>query len=1070
MSKSFTFMAKLVRSFLNTPTSRRASQKRRTRTARPTLEHLETRLVPSTFTVNNTLDDGNPGSLRWAILQANSTTGADTIVFDPLMFSSPQTITLTSALPALTDSALTTLQGPKASLLTIDGTGQYQIFTINSGASALFSGVSISHGYTSDSGGGILNNGTLTVTSCSLSGNTAQYGGGIYNENGSVTVTNCILSGNSVNAMGSGGGIYNDGWLTVTSSTLSGNASTQDGGGGIGNEGMLTVTNCTLSGNFTTQDGDGGGISNSGTLMVMSSILSGNSADSGGGIDNFPSGTLTVMSSTLSGNSAPLGGGGICNTGTMTVTSSALIRNSASGGSGGGGILNEGWGTLTVTSSTLTSNSAGNGGGGIKNRNTLIVTSSTFCDNFTSDGDGGGIYNDGWVSVTSSTLNDNSASNGYHSGGYGGGISNYGLLTVTDSTLSGNSTQFGGGIESSGTLTVTSSTLSDNSASWYGGGIYNINGSVAVTSTIVAGNQAGSGSDISGWTDPGGHRNLIGGDPLLASLGNYGGLTQTMALLPGSPARNGGDPKATDASGHLLTTDQRGFGRPTGDGTKPDIGAFQTQASSVLVFSTPATIVVGTPTTFTVTARDPLGNVVFDYSGTVHLSSSDAQAVLPVQCTLDQGVGTFTATLNSFGSQDLTATDLAHNKITGVSNLIVVNLATPSPPISTSLTFTVNNTLDDGSPGSLRWAILQANGNPGADTIAFDASVFGSPQKITLTSDLPALTDSALTTIQGPGANLLTIDGAGQYQVFLISSGASAWLSGLTISHGYTSDNGGGICNSGSLTVTTSTLSDNTAQSGSGIANDGTATVTTSILSDNSAQYGGGIGNWGTLTLRSCTLSGNSAIEWGGGIINGGTVTVTDSTLSDNSALVGGGISSGGTVTVMDSTLNDNYAQDGAGIDNVGAVTVTDSTLCGNSASSGFGGGIRNYAVLTVRSSTLSGNSALNGGGLYNYAYATVTVTCSTFSNNTAQEGGGIFNSNGSVTVTSTIVAGNQAGSGRDIFGWTDRGGHHNLIGGDPMLAPWASTAVPRRPWPCCPAARLVTAVTPKPRTPVVNR
>ena len=509
-----------------------------------------------------------------------------------------------------------------------------------------------------------------------------------------------------------------------------------------------------------------------------------------------------------------------------------------------------------------------------------------------------------------------------------------------------------------------------------------------------------------------------------------------MALLPGSPARNGGDPKATDASGHLLTTDQRGFGRPTGDGTKPDIGAFQTQASSVLVFSTPATIVVGTPTTFTVTARDPLGNVVFDYSGTVHLSSSDAQAVLPVQCTLDQGVGTFTATLNSFGSQDLTATDLAHNKITGVSNLIVVNLATPSPPISTSLTFTVNNTLDDGSPGSLRWAILQANGNPGADTIAFDASVFGSPQKITLTSDLPALTDSALTTIQGPGANLLTIDGAGQYQVFLISSGASAWLSGLTISHGYTSDNGGGICNSGSLTVTTSTLSDNTAQSGSGIANDGTATVTTSILSDNSAQYGGGIGNWGTLTLRSCTLSGNSAIEWGGGIINGGTVTVTDSTLSDNSALVGGGISSGGTVTVMDSTLNDNYAQDGAGIDNVGAVTVTDSTLCGNSASSGFGGGIRNYAVLTVRSSTLSGNSALNGGGLYNYAYATVTVTCSTFSNNTAQEGGGIFNSNGSVTVTSTIVAGNQAGSGRDIFGWTDRGGHHNLIGGDPMLAP----------------------------------
>ena len=105
---------------------------------------------------------------------------------------------------------------------------------------------------------------------------------------------------------------------------------------------------------------------------------------------------------------------------------------------------------------------------------------------------------------------------------------------------------------------------------------------MTVTSSIVAGNQANTDPDISGWTDPGGNHNLIGGDPLLASLANNGGPTQTMALLPGSPALGGGDPEAIDASGLLLTTDQRGFPRPTGTGAMPDIGAFQTPKGRIV--------------------------------------------------------------------------------------------------------------------------------------------------------------------------------------------------------------------------------------------------------------------------------------------------------------------------------------------------------------------------------------------------------------------------------------------------------------------------------------------------------
>ena len=84
-------------------------------------------------------------------------------------------------------------------------------------------------------------------------------------------------------------------------------------------------------------DDDGGGIFNDGTLTVTNSTLSGNSAGWGGGIANVSSGTVTVKDSTLSGNSASEdGGGGIANiNGTVTVKNSTLSDNSASEDGGG---------------------------------------------------------------------------------------------------------------------------------------------------------------------------------------------------------------------------------------------------------------------------------------------------------------------------------------------------------------------------------------------------------------------------------------------------------------------------------------------------------------------------------------------------------------------------------------------------------------------------------------------------------------------------------------------------------------------------------------------------------------
>jgi hypothetical protein len=304
--------------------------------------------------------------------------------------------------------------------------------------------------------------------------------------------------------------------VAISGLTIANGSVTSARGGGIYNAGRLTVTDSTLSGNSAIVSG--GGILNNDTLTVTNSTLSGNSATlEGGGIFNGGPSMVTVINSTLSGNSATVGGGIYNAGGTLTVTDSTLSGNSAI--VSGGGILNND--TLTVTNSTLSGNSAGSGGGGILNNNTLTVTNSTFSGNSASVG--GGIYN---------------------------------FLA---------------------TLTVTSSTLSGNSASGAagGGGIYN--GTSAVTNsrnTILAGNSASYGPDMSGFLHSQGH-NLIGDgsgasgfndtdlvgtpdlpiDPQLEPLGDYGGPTQAMRPLPSSPAVDAGD--NTDAP----DTDQRGFDR-----------------------------------------------------------------------------------------------------------------------------------------------------------------------------------------------------------------------------------------------------------------------------------------------------------------------------------------------------------------------------------------------------------------------------------------------------------------------------------------------------------------------------
>ena len=133
-------------------------------------------------------------------------------------------------------------------------------------------------------------------------------------------------------------------------------------GGGIFNNGTLTVANCVITNNSAVFDG--GGIANDGSLTLTSSVVSSNTAASGAGIENDPTASLEISGSTITGNAAGFQGGGLDNAGTATVTGSIVNNNSASAG---GGINSDsfaaGEGTLTITNSSVSNNSAADGGG-----------------------------------------------------------------------------------------------------------------------------------------------------------------------------------------------------------------------------------------------------------------------------------------------------------------------------------------------------------------------------------------------------------------------------------------------------------------------------------------------------------------------------------------------------------------------------------------------------------------------------------------------------------------------------------------------------------------------------------
>jgi len=248
-----------------------------------------------------TTDDSGPGSLRQALAIAND---GDTI--DATGVSG--IISLTAG-ELLVDKSVT-INGAGANVLAVDGNMASRVFRIPmSGETITISGLTIRNGHAGTTGGGIdnENDAILTITNCTVVGNTAGLGGGIFN-GGTLTIADSTGSGNSAST---GGGTYNDGagTETITNSTFSGNTAAPSGGG-IFNINILLLTNSTLSGNSA---GFGGGIYNLGTVQIGDTILNMSAISS--------SGTVTSLGYNLSSDN---GGGFLTGSGDQINTDPLL--------------------------------------------------------------------------------------------------------------------------------------------------------------------------------------------------------------------------------------------------------------------------------------------------------------------------------------------------------------------------------------------------------------------------------------------------------------------------------------------------------------------------------------------------------------------------------------------------------------------------------------------------------------------------------------------------------------------------------------------------------------------------
>ena len=988
-----------------------------------------------------------------------------------------------------------------------------------------------------DDGGAVASWHYLRLIDSTLGANVAyDAGGGLYvqpNAPGPLVRG----SGISGNASATGAGVRNDGYAVyLFDSTVANNLAGQAGGGIWNGTVSMVLRNVSVVGN--TAGAAGGGVyDDDGTLQIDGSDLVGNTAGAYGGGIWKDYGTVKLTGVTVADNEAVGRGGGAWLDRTwLTIADSTFSNNAVSGGDVyGGGLYYFGY-TLSITGSEfvdnrLTASNVGAGGGLYLNASTEygaasypVITDTTVAGNelsASSEGYGGGLYlyinpdSYGTVLVTigESTFSGNSV--------YGASVSRGGALYTTartsytrrldiiNTTISGNraygaASAGGGGVYSTLVPSVyfTQATVTLNESA-YGGGIQRESGDVRVRNTIVAGNEADfDGPDVYGDFHADSAYDLIGvidgstglGDasilsgtsaaplwPGLGALADNGGPTRTHILLSTSPALNGGSNSLVlDQGGNPITSDQRGGIRILG-GTV-DMGAVEGSLPEAFVLSGPTgPILAGEPQIISWPSESisatALLTIYADPDGLINgneielLSNADPN-VLAGQWTwyaVDVPAGAYTIGATAFDpSTGLALTDrLAAPVVVSLAGAYVVDSLLDVVGVDGVLTL---REAIDAARTNLPAGDAVAGRDDAVDIITF-APGLATEQIDLLNGQLPIEDDLC---IQGLGSGVLAVASNGTDRIFHVEPGVLAWISGLRLTGGYTTGDGGAVLNAGELVLSdvdfvansayddggaianTGTLrgsdlgfvgnsvSGSTAPAGGAIYNAGLLTLTDSLLdqntavddggalyvasrseatlervdlTDNEGQDGGAIYSAGLVKVTDGTFVGNDAAGAGGGIaIGAGAAQVYDSEFTSNTAVgSGGGLwSAGASLFVQNTEFTSNAAGgSGAGLaDGSGTTTLRDMTFTNNTASGSGGGLYDGSGNLTVETAVFTGNAAgSSGGGLYN-ASGTLTIADADFLTNTAGgSGGGIYSYDGALNIEDTTVSGNTAGS-----------------------------------------------------------
>lgn len=345
------------------------------------------------ITVTN-MNDNGPGSLRQALRSANDG--------DTINFAVTGTITLTSG--GLPINKNITISGPGASHLSIDGNQALIVLGVFPQKTATISDVTVRNAQI-----GILNEGTLAVSNCTVTGNSEV---GLYND-GTLNVSNCIVTLNSF-------GLSNDhAILSVSDCVITANSYS-----GISNFNPHGPSSSVHRGNDRRDVKIDGFLQ--GDVTIANTVVSDNSEH---GLYNIE-GHVTILNSTLSGNSAGLDniGGGIYTSGNKLPGNVMVINSTISGNfafSDGGGIASD-FSVLTIVNSTVSGNSVGDPddgyGGGIVPP-ALIITNSTVTGNLAATC--GGVCG-GTVEIQNTILNANA------SGNIGGTVTSRGYNVCSD--------------------------------------------------------------------------------------------------------------------------------------------------------------------------------------------------------------------------------------------------------------------------------------------------------------------------------------------------------------------------------------------------------------------------------------------------------------------------------------------------------------------------------------------------------------------------------------------------------------------------------------------------------------